>query len=185
MKKIYLFHETINEYIYDIIDSKFLLSSHITKNKEQNPYDIYLPYIFMNCCMKEDIKYLIPYTFVFSYDILDNRSFYINYNYSAGDIKTSTYFPKNTSKKKIYNSLYNLLEKSKNMEKNLKKNWENKYKCEIFKCEIFTTFQEIFFRKKVNLYDALYIVVPKDVDIKLLDKIKNNLPNIKILYKDL
>ena len=173
MNKIYLFHETNNEYIYDIINSKFLLSSHITKNKDQNPYDIYLPYIFMNCCVKEDIKYLSSYTLIFPCDILYNRAFYINSNHSAGNIKTSTYFSKNTSKKKIHNSLYNLLEDSKNRIKNL----EN-----IFKFAIFNFFQEIFFRKKVNLYDALYIVLPKNVDIKLLNKIKYNLPKIKILF---
>ena len=172
MKKIYLFHETIYEYIYDIIDSKFLLSSYITKNKEQNPYDIYLPYIFMNCCIKEDIKYLSPYTFIFSYDILYDRTFYINSNHSGGNIKTSTYFPKNTSKNKLYNELYNLLIESKN----ILKNYKNK------NFPVFKIFQEIFFRKKVNIYDALYIVLPKNVDIKLLNKVKNNLPKIKILF---
>ena len=174
MKKIYIFHETNNEYIYDIIDSKFLLSSHITKNKEQNPYNIYLPYIFMNCCIKEDIKLLSSYTFIFSCDILYDRTFYINSYHSAGNIKTSTYFPKNTNKNKLYNSLYNLLENSKNK---IKK-WEKKFP----KFAVFNTFQEIFFKKKVNLYDALYIILPTNVDIKLINKIKYNLPKIKILF---
>jgi hypothetical protein len=130
----------------------------------------------MNCCVKEDIKLLLPYTFIFSCDILYDRSFYINSMHCAGNIRSSTYFPKNTNKKEISNSLYILLKESKNKIKN----WKEKYKIAVFK-----VFQEIFFRKKVNLHDALYIVVPKDVDIKLLDKIKNNLPNIKILYTNL
>ena len=71
----------------------------------------------MNCCVKEDIKLLLPYTFIFSCDILYDRTFYININHSAGEIKTSTYIPKNTNKKEIYNSLYNLLEDSKNKSK--------------------------------------------------------------------
>jgi hypothetical protein len=77
MKNIYLFHETDIENLYDIIDNKLLLSSYITKNKNQNPYDIYLPYIFMNCCIKEDFQYLSPYTFIFSSTICHSYTFVI------------------------------------------------------------------------------------------------------------
>ena len=162
MKNIYLFHETDIENLYDIIDNKFLLSFYITKNKNQNPYDIYLPYIFMNCCIKEDFQYLSPYTFIFSSTIC----------HSAENINSSNYFRKNTSKTIIYNELSNLLTESKKV----LKNWEkNKY-------AVFKVYQEIFFRKKISLYNALYIVLPKNIDIKLLDKIKYNLPKIKILF---
>jgi hypothetical protein len=176
MKKIYLFHQTDHEYISNIIDSKFILSSKTTQNKNQNPYDVYLPYIFMSCCIKEDIKYLFPYTFVFSYDILYDRQFYINSRHAAGDIKQSTYFPKNTNKKIIQNELSNLLKLSKHK----LPDWKEK-----FKCAVFAVFQEIFFRKKVDINDALYIVLPNNVDNKLLLKIKSTLPHIKILYKNM
>ena len=172
MKKIYLFHQTDNEYIYNIIDSKYILSSKTTQNKKQNPYDVYLPYIFMNCCVKEDIKYLDKYTFIFSYDILYDRQFYINSCHSAGNIKTSTYFPKNTNKNIIHKELYNLLQTSK---KKLP-DWKEKFKFAVFLC-----FQEIFFRKKVYINDAIYIVLPNNVDNNLLLKIKSNLPHIKII----
>jgi hypothetical protein len=173
MKKIYLFHETNNEYIYNIIDSKFILSSKTTQNKDQNPYDVYLPYIFMNCCVKEDIKYLSTYTFIFSYDILYERTFYINSSHGAGNLETSTYFPKNTNKKIIHNELYNLLQTSKKKCKDWKK----------FKFAAFSIDQEIFFRKKVDINEALYLVLPNNVDNNLLLKIKSNLPYIKIIFK--
>jgi len=176
MKNIYLFHETDIENLYDIIDNKFLLSSYITKNKNQNPYDIYLPYIFMNCCIKEDFQYLSPYTFIFPSTILYDRTFYTNTCHSVGNINSSNYFRKNTSKTIIYNELSNLLTESKKV----LKNWEkNKYG---IKFPVFKVYQEIFFRKKISLYNALYIVLPKNIDIKLLDKIKYNLPKIKILF---
>ena len=172
MKNIYLFHQTDYEYIHNIIDSKLLLSSYITKSKNQNPFDIYLPYIFVNCCIKEDFKYLFLYTFIFPYTILYDRTFYIDTCHSAGNINSAKYFSKNTSKIKIYNELSNLLIESKNKAKNWKKT----------KFAAFLLYQEIFFRKKINIFDALYIVVPKYIDIKLLNKIKYNLPKIKIIY---
>ena len=82
-------------------------------------------------------------------------------------------FQKNTNKNIIHNKLYNLLQTS-----NKKfKDWEK------FKFVVFLIFQEIFFRKKVDINEALYIVLPKNADNHLLLKIKSNLPHVKIIFK--
>ena len=73
MTKIYLLHQTDEEFFNDIIEKKYLLPSSKTKNKNQNPYNINLPYIFMSCCDKKDFTDIFPYSFIFDIDILYDR----------------------------------------------------------------------------------------------------------------
>ena len=98
--------------------------------------------------------------------VLKNRTFYTNENHSAGNIETSIYYQKNTPLKNINLCLTKLLVYSK-----------KQYK------KTFFIFQEIFFKKKVSIYDAKYIILPINIENEMLNKIKNILPYIKIIYK--
>ena len=166
MTKIYLFHQTDKYFIYNILETLYILPSNKTKNKNQNPYNVFLPYIFMSCCNKKDFGSLFQYTFIFESNILYNRTFYTNENHSAGNIETSIYYQKNTPLKNINLCLTKLLVYSK-----------KQYK------KTFFIFQEIFFKKKVSIYDAKYIILPINIENEMLNKIKNILPYIKIIYK--
>ena len=175
MKKIYLLHHTDRINMNDIIDTKYLLPSSITEIQNQNPYNVYLPHIFMSCCYKKDFKNLFKYTLIFEIDILYNRCFYINDHHACGDIKSSLYFKKYTPINNIYNELLILLLNSKKVPANTTDFIET------FPC-YFVIQQEIFFRKKVNINDAKYIILPKVVDSNLVNKIKHNFPNLKMLF---
>jgi hypothetical protein len=175
MKKIFLLHQTDIININDIIDNKYLLPSSITERQHQNPYNVYLPYIFMSCCYKKDFKDLFTYTLIFEIDILYDRCFYINDHHACGDIKSSLYFKKYTPFNNIYNELLILLLNSKKIPANTI-DFIKKFPF------YFVIHQEIFFRKKVDINDAKYIILPKVVDSNLVNKIKNNFPNLKIIF---
>lgn len=179
MKKIYLLHQTDIENINNIIDDKYLLPSSITKRKMQNPYNIYSPYIFMSCCNKKDFNNLHTYTLIFDIDILYDRCFYINDHHTGGNIKSSLYIKKHTPINKIYNELLILLLHSKKM---LSIKYIDIIELRKFYYSCFVIFQEIFFRKKVDINDAKYIILPKVVDINLVNKIKHNFPNLKMIF---
>jgi hypothetical protein len=166
MSKIYIIHQTNEEFMNDILDSKKLLPASKTKNKSQNPYDVDLPYIFMNCCKKSDFKYYynINFTFIFDTDILHDRTWYTNVNHSAGNLDTSICYNKNTSVRKINTILTKLYKKSKAESR-----------------KFFVILQEIFFRKSVSLDDAKYIIIPENTTAVLIDKIKKVLPNVILI----
>ena len=168
MDKIYLIHQTEMNNMNDIIEQKKLLPASKTKNKSQNPYDVHLPFIFMNCCKYKDFKYFynINFTFIFDCDILHNRTFYTNETHSAGNIDTSVYYKKGISIKNINDILTKLYEKSKTKHK-----------------RVFYAFQEIFFKKLLSLEDAKYLIIPKNTDINLIDKIKKRLPNLILILQ--
>jgi hypothetical protein len=176
MSKIYLLHQTDINYIDDILETKNIYPSSKTKNKKQNPYKINLPYIFMSCCHKNDFNILFPYTFIFEIDILLDRCFYICDRHTAGNIKSDncSYFTKNSPIEDINNSLQYLYKESKKIVNSFQINLKG----------VFVVFQEIFFKKKVNLNlnHAKYIILPKNVNINLLNKIKTNYPKLKIIY---
>ena len=87
--------------------------------------------------------------------------------FSDNSDEISILFKKNTSINNIYNILLNLLKNSK--KKDLI--W-------------FKIFHEIFFKKKLNINNAKYIILPTNVNIELLNKIKKIFPKIKIIIQN-
>lgn len=66
-----------------ILKSKALLPASKTHNKNQNPYNKDLPYIFFNACPDKHIKHLIASPIlIFPIDILYNKTFYTNTTHS-------------------------------------------------------------------------------------------------------
>lgn len=172
MKKLVLIHETDTSYLPSIFKSKALLPASKTHNKNQNPLDKDLPHIFFNACPDKHIKYLIASPIlIFPIDILYNKTFYTNDRHSAGNLKTSTKYTKNTSKKIIYNSLLELFNKSLKISKEIKM------------LSAFTAFQEVFLKGKISLNDAIGIIIRKtDETLPYINFIKKEYPNMKIHY---
>ena len=117
-----LCHSTKIETLKNIYNDDKLYPSCITLNKNQNPYDFYLKYLFFYTI--PDNEALIKtqnssLTFYFDSNILANKTFYTNKLHSAGNLESSKKYEK-------YNKYINII---------LKKLFINSYKklCKTFK----------------------------------------------------
>lgn len=93
-----LSHKTSKKNLYKILQSGYILPASITFQKELNPYDIDLKYIFTSCCPDTinifDLT-LLSYSIFFDANVIYDRVFYTNHHHSAGNISSSKKYPKN------------------------------------------------------------------------------------------
>lgn len=177
MAEMFLLHYTTYNSVIDILESGFMLPSSETQNRNENPYDRFLPYIYFTTCPKARVKDIQPYAFVFPAKILRDRCFYTNERHSADYFDNSTYYGKDTSMKKINKALTELYIQSTFGEEYF--NWDRRD-------ALFTTFQEVLFKKSVSLDDAVFLIVPyymSDVEKKTVDDIKKKYPDLKTIVK--
>lgn len=160
---MFLLHQTDKQLINKIITDGYLRPASVTKQRNQNPYNVNLPYIFFSCCKKKDFNKLFPYTFVFESNILDAHTFYTNTSHVAGKTASTVTISKNDSSR------------NKHLDKLLKNSRVNKY---------FMIFQEIFIKYKVPINKAKYLILPKNIEKKSLESITKILPShIKVILK--
>jgi hypothetical protein len=175
---MYLFHATEAKYINMIIKDGKLRISAKTLKKNQNPYDIYLPYNFFATIpsRKSFINKIVNITgIIFDISFLLNHVFYTNKNYSAGNLKSSIKY-KFDNLKDINNILYKLYKQS-----TIRLNQHKLKSTEAYlKFILITSLQEIFTKVEVPMKYARYIYLNKNNE-KLEKLIKTKYPHIEIL----
>lgn len=166
-----LYHQTDLQSFKQILDKGKLRPSSKTKNKNQNPYNFYSPYIFFNTIPKTQVKSFAKVAgvgIIFKQDILLNRVFYSSKCHSAGNTKScNKHIVSNTTE--LTTILYALYRQSLGIVKKIKMDtW------------ILSAFQEVYTRVEPKLHDAVYIIInPKES--KIIKKINSMYPTITII----
>lgn len=171
-----LYHQTYEETLIDILNDGYLLSSYITRKKNQNPYNNYLKSIFFNILPnKRNYIERLPSTgIIFDSSLLINQIYYTNKNQSTGNIKTSSKYCFDNLKQ-INNNLSELFAYSYNIYKDLKKTRKNT------RFYFIQVFQEVFIFKKISMQYCKYILLAGQ-NIPLEKLINKKYPHIVILY---
>lgn len=170
-----LYHGTNYEYIYSILKDGKLKPSSKTKNKEQNPYDFYSPYIFFSAIPNNTdlLNQLSSAGFVglvFSSSILYKHKFYTNNSHSAGVNQKTKKYNKTLTMNSVNKVLNDLYKKSLNVFRNIKE--RNKKKTWI------VAFQEVLTRVEPSLEHLEYILLC-DPPNKLVQTIKKKVSTYK------
>jgi hypothetical protein len=169
-----LYHQSDKENLISIIKDGQIKSSYNTKIKNQNPYDVYLKYIFFNT-IPDNLKLtkkMFQYGIFFDSSILLNQTFYTNKCHSAGNISSSNKYKFNDLIKinTILDKLY-------------------KYSISIIQNQsysILSVFQEIFIKKEPKLKYAKYISIQNRIEDKdLINLIKLLYPHIQIIVSNI
>ena len=166
-----LYHYTdLKSFKKILLDGKMKPSSK-TKNRNQNPYDFFSPYIFFNTIPKTQLKsFTRPrgVGIIFNQNILLGRVFYTNTNHSAGNTESSKKY-KICDKKELRKVLYSLYTHSLKIVKKIKMDtW------------VLSGFQEVFTKLEPTLNEAIYVIL-NPAELKTIQKIKKMYPNIQII----
>ena len=169
-----LYHKTDIKSFKRILDEGKLKPSSKTKNKNENPYDFFSPYIFFNTIPKTQINSFTKVAgvgIIFKQDILLNKVFYSSKCHSAGNTKLcKKHVVSDTTE--LTTILYALYRRSLRIVRKIKMDtW------------ILSAFQEVYTRVEPKLHDAMYIIIhPKE--LKTIKKLRIMYPTIKIIQSE-
>ena len=104
-------------------------------------------------------------------------SFYISWAYVAGDTNMAVYFKKHTPLKNINHLLETVLDNSITTAKQMMRKIYPKFS----QYPTFVLFQELFFRKHINIDQATHFIIPANIPKENLEYIKTNFPHIKLV----
>jgi hypothetical protein len=173
---MYLFHITIQKYIKNILLDGELKSSKLTNNINEGE-GIYKSqqqqFIFFSVTNnKNDINNLIGQVILlFDYKLLINRSFYVSTIHS-GSPENLAKWNKGEDYKLKYPKYY------KNTEKVLKKLYDQS---KLRDPKYFQIYQQVAIKNKVSLKYLKYIVFKFEPSKNILNILKNDYPDVKII----
>jgi hypothetical protein len=171
-----LTHRTPTASILAALTDGYLRPASETKMRNENPYDVHLPFIFFTACPEDldaiDINYA-P-TLFFDSSALYQHTFYTNHYHSSGIVASTKTYPKHYGH--INMILNRLFKHSMSVTRSVTDDRS--------KFGMHVAFQEVFFRGRLSLKSLKYIKLPKNDDkctLKIRVLVKKMYPQVFII----